>query len=379
MPESDVVTAEVDVAVVGGGVVGLACAAALARRGRSVVLLERNPGLARETTSRNSEVVHAGLYYPEGSLKATLCVAGREALYERCARLRIPHRRCGKLVVAADGDEVSRLEELARRGTRNGAPGLEIVDAAAIRRLEPAVRAAAALLSPSSGVVDGHALCLSLAAEAEAHDAALVLNTEVRGLERQGALWRVEARDADGEPADVRAAAVVNAAGLQADRLAERAGLDVDARGYRLHPCKGDYFALAPGVPLRVSRLVYPLPSGPGLGIHATLDLGGRIRFGPDAEYVERPRYDVDPAKAHRFAAEAGRFLPGLRAEWLAPDYAGVRPKLAGPGEGFRDFVVAEESAAGLPGLVNLVGIESPGLTAALAIGARVAELLGAP
>ena len=171
---------------------------------------------------------------------------------------------------------------------------------------------------------------------------------------------------------------MVNAAGLDGDAVAARAGIDVEACGYRLHPCKGDYFSLAPGAPLRCSRLVYPVPAGPGLGVHVTLDLGGRVRFGPDAEYVERPRYDVDPRKAERFAAAASRYLPGLRAEWLAPDYAGVRPKLAGPGVAFRDFVVQEESAAGLPGFVNLIGIESPGLTAALAIGERVAGLLAA-
>jgi L-2-hydroxyglutarate oxidase LhgO len=220
--------------------------------------------------------------------------------------------------------------------------------------------------------VDGGALCLSLAAEAESRGAAIVLHTEVRAVERRGSDWRVDA----GEGGVVEAAAVVNAAGLFSDRVAELAGIDVDARGYRLRPCKGDYFSLAPGAPLRPSRLVYPVPAGPGLGIHVTLDLGGRVRFGPDAEFVSEHRYDVDPAKATGFAAAASRYLPELRAEWLSPDYAGIRPRLAGPGEPPRDFVVQEESALGLPGFVNLLGIESPGLTAALAIGERVVELL---
>ncbi len=339
-------------------------------------MLERHDAIARETTSRNSEVVHAGIYYPPGSWKARLCVAGREALYARCEREGIPHRRCGKLIVAVEPGEVAALERLQRSGGENGAPALALLDGAAAARLEPAVRAVAALHSPATGIVDGHALCLSYLAEAEAHGAVLALRHEVRAIEPRSGGWALEARDPDGAPARVAAAAVVNAAGLASDRIAALAGVDVDAAGYRLHPCKGDYFALAPGAALRLGTLVYPVPAGPGLGIHATLDLGGRIRFGPDAEYVDALHYDVDPAKAAGFARAVGRYLPGLRAEQLAPDYAGIRPRLAGPGEAFRDFVVAEESAAGLPGLVNLIGIESPGLTASEAIGARVVELL---
>jgi L-2-hydroxyglutarate oxidase LhgO len=363
--------------VIGGGVVGLAAAASLARSGRSVLLLERREALARETTARNSEIVHSGIYYPAGSLKAQLCVEGRERLYARCEREGIPHRRLGKWIVAVDAAERAQLEALCARGTQNGAPGLRMLEGDALRA-EPHVRAVAALESPSTGIVDAHALCLSLAAEAESHGALLVLHTEVEGVERGASGYSVATRDAAGAPAQIACAAVVNAAGLDGDAVAACAGIDVEACGYRLHPCKGDYFSLAPGAPLRCSRLVYPLPAGPGLGVHVTLDLGGRLRFGPDAEYVERPRYDVDPGKAERFAAAASRYLPGLRAEWLAPDYAGVRPKLAGPGVAFRDFVVQEESAAGLPGFVNLIGIESPGLTAALAIGERVARLLAA-
>jgi L-2-hydroxyglutarate oxidase LhgO len=367
---------DTDVAVIGAGVIGLAAAASLARAGRSVVLLERHGGFSQEITSRNSEVVHAGIYYPEGSLKATLCVAGREALYARCAALGIPHRRLGKWIVAADSAEVGTLETLCARGSANGVPGLRILEGAVLRRGEPQLRAVAALESPETGVVDGHALCLSLAAEAEAHGALLVLHTEVLEIEHTPVGYVLETVDADGQRSQLACAGVVNAAGLAGDEIAARAGIDVDACRYRLRPCKGDYFALAPGAEVRVSRLVYPVPAGPGLGVHATLDLGGRIRFGPDAEYVERPHYHVDPAKADAFAEAVRRYLPGLRSEWLSPDYAGVRPKLSGPGEPVRDFVVAEESDKGLPGFVNALGIESPGLTAALAIGDRVAALL---
>lgn len=367
---------ELDVAIVGAGAVGLASAAALAAAGRSVAVLERGAGIARETTSRNSQVLHAGLYYPAGSWKARLCREGRERIYERCERQGLPHRRIGKLVVAVEEGERAALERLRALGSENGAPGLEIVGAAEVRRLEPAVRAVAALRSPDTGIVDAHALCLSWLAEAEAHGAWLALRHELVGIERRPGGYRVEAIDPDGGRATLECAALVNAAGLDSDRVATLAGIDVDARGWRLRPCKGDYFALAPGAPLRVGRLVYPLPAGAGLGIHVTLDLGGRIRFGPDAEYVDRARYDVDPAKAEGFAAAAGRYLPGLRAEWLTPDQAGIRPKLAGPGEPFRDFVVEEASADGLPGLVNLIGIESPGLTAAPALATRVVALL---
>jgi L-2-hydroxyglutarate oxidase LhgO len=370
--------ADADVVVVGAGAVGLACAAVLARRGREVLVLERHGHIAQETSSRNSQVIHAGLYYPPGSAKARLCVEGRELLYARCGARGIPHRMLGKLVVATRQEEVATLEALRERGAANGAPGLEIVNAAEVSRREPAVRALAALVSPRSGVVDAHALCLSYAAEAEAHGARLVMRTEVLALEPKAGDVIVSARGPDGETVRVRCGAVVNAAGLSADGLAERAGLPVDDLGYRQHPCKGDYFALAPGSPLRVRGLVYPVPAAAGLGIHVTVDLGGRIRFGPDATYVDRIHYDVDPAKAALFAESASRYLPGLRAEWLSPDGAGVRPKLQGPGEDFRDFAIAEESARGLPALVNLLGIESPGLTAAEAIAREVAERLGA-
>jgi L-2-hydroxyglutarate oxidase LhgO len=323
-------------------------------------------------------VVHAGLYDPQGSWKARLCVAGRKQLSARCVRLGIPYRQIGKLVVANSTDEVATLERIRALGTANGAPDLALLDGEAVRRLEPAVRAVAALHSPATGIVDAHALCVSWLAEAEAHGAALALRHEVVSLEHDGASWCIEAIEPDGARATLSCAAVVNAAGLDSDRVAALAGIDLDAQGWRQHPCKGDWFALAPSAPLRLQRLVYPVPSGAGLGIHVTLDLGGRVRLGPDAEYVAAIRYDVDPRKADAFAAAAGRYLPGLRAEWLTPDQAGIRPKLAGPGEGFRDFVIDEGSAHGKPGLVKLIGIESPGLTAAPAIAERVTELLSA-
>jgi L-2-hydroxyglutarate oxidase LhgO len=370
------VTPDVDVVVVGGGVIGLAAGAALARAGRRVVVLERNGGVAWETTSRNSGVIHAGIYYPRDSWKARMCVEGRERLYARCVQHGIPHRQFGKLIVATDEAEIAVLEQLQQRGGENGAPGLELIDGAEVARREPSVRAVAGLVSPRTGIVDAHALCLSLAAELEAADGMLLLHNTLSAIERSAAGWRVSAQAAGGDTAAVEAAAVVNAAGLAADSVAALAGVDVEAAGYRQHPCKGDYFVLAPGAPLGFNGLVYPVHGRAGLGVHVTLDLGGRVKFGPDATYVDAIDYAVDPAKADAFAAAAGRYLPELRADWLSPDQAGVRPKLQGPADSFRDFVIAEESARGLPGLVNLVGIESPGLTAALAIGEQVNGLL---
>jgi len=369
---------ETGVAVIGAGVVGLACGAALARAGHEVLVLERHGAVAQETSSRNSGVIHAGLYYPTRSLKAELCVAGRELLYARCRERDVAHRNTGKLVVAADESEVPALESLRARGSANGVPGLRLVDARELARMEPRVRAHAALFVPVTGIVDAHELAGSYQAELESCGGHVVLHTKVSSLERAGGAWRVHAESGGRERAIVAARAVVNAAGLGADAIAALAGIDVDAAGYRQWPCKGDYFAIAASAGRIVERLIYPLPHGAGLGVHLTLDLGGRYRLGPDAEYVEAVSYAVDPAKAAGFAAAARRYLPGIEAAELSAEGAGVRPKLAGPGVDFRDFVIAEESARGLPGLVNLVGIESPGLTAAGAIAVRVADMIGA-
>ena len=364
---------DLDVVVVGAGIIGLACAAALARAGRSVLILERADEIARETTSRNSEVVHAGIYYQPGSLKASLCVRGRELLYARCEQHGIAHQRLGKLIVATDDAEVRTLETLRAQADCNGVP-LALLDEARVRELEPQVRAVAGLWSPETGIVDGQALALSYLAEAEHHGAVLMRRSELVDLESVAGGWRVGLRNAGAELETLSSTAVVNAAGLSSDRVAALAGMDLAAHDYRLHYCKGDYFALAPGrsASLRVRHLVYPVPGVYGLGIHLTMDLAGRVRFGPDTEYVSDVSYDVDARKAGRFAAAVARYLPAVEAGWLVPDYAGIRPKLAAAGEGFRDFVVREESASGLPGLVNCIGIESPGLTAAGAIAERV-------
>jgi L-2-hydroxyglutarate oxidase LhgO len=368
---------DTEIAVIGAGVVGLACAAALARRGHGVVVLERGAGVGRETSSRNSGVIHAGLAHPADSLKTELCIAGRIALYERCGARGIAYRKTGKIIVASTTDELGALEAIHARGAANGLVGLRMLDGREVSALEPRVRVAAGLLVPDTGIVDAHELVASYQAELESAGGRVVLRTDVCGLSRDARGWHVDASEADGTRTTLRARGVVNAAGLEAERIARLAGIDVDAARYRLRPNKGDYFAVAPALGRLTERLVYPVPHGDGgLGVHVTVDLGGRFRLGPDAEYVERVSYDVAPAKAAAFADAVRRYLPEIRPEHLAPDGAGVRPKLQGRGEAFRDFVIAEESARGLAGLVSLVGIESPGLTAAGAIAERVAGLL---
>lgn len=375
-----------DVAVIGAGIVGLAVAAAISQRGRSVLVLEAESGIARGVTSRNSEVIHAGLYYPKGSLKARYCVEGRARLYAWCLARGVPHRKVGKLIVATGPQEEEVLEDLLVRGEANGVEGLKLIDASEVARLEPDVTARRALQSCETGIVDVQALCLSLQGAAESSGAIVALNRAVDSLQSQSFGWRVGTRAASGTTESVDVGVVVDAAGLAADRVAELAGLPVDALGWRQHPCKGDYFKLAPGLPatkrISLAHLVYPVPQSAGLGIHATLDLAGQIRFGPDVDYIERGKsasegdldFEVDAAKEGVFSEALARYLPKLSGAKLVPDYAGIRPKLAARGEAFRDFVVEEGTAHGAPGFIGCVGIESPGLTAALAIAEAVAD-----
>jgi L-2-hydroxyglutarate oxidase LhgO len=368
---------DIEVAVIGAGAIGLACAAVLAARGRQVVVLERNRRIGQETSSRNSGVIHAGLYYPTGSLKALLCVEGRRLLYARCARDGVPHRRCAKILVATDDDERRKVEAICAQGEANGAGELRLLDGGEVARLEPRVRAVAGLLSPETGIVDVHELMDSYRREAEAGGAVLAFDNTVAGLEPRAGGWLVRARTSSEEDAELGARWVVNAAGLDASRVASLAGLDVRALGYEQRLCKGDYFRIASRHAGIAGRLIYPAPVHAGLGIHITFDLGGKLMAGPDTEYIDHVRYDIDPGKAGRFGAALRRYLPDIRDEDLEPDYAGIRPKLQGPGDPFRDFVVEEGSPHGAPGLINLLGIESPGITASEAIARRVAGLIG--
>ncbi len=361
----------VDAVVIGAGVVGLAVARALALQGRETLVLERGSAIGQGVSSRNSEVIHAGLYYPTGSLKARLCVRGRELLYDWCERHGVEHRRCGKLVVATDVAQLDALHCLHRQGQANGVSDLALMDAAQAAALEPQLQCAAALLSPSTGIVDSHGLMLSLQGELERAGGVVALNSEASGLRRANGHWVIEAGGME-----LAAACVVNAAGLWAPWLAART--DGLGRVPGAFICKGSYFTLAGRAPF--SRLVYPMPRDGGLGVHLTLDLGGQARFGPDTEWLGMLKdpdgldYAVNPARADAFYADVRQYWPALLDGALQPAYSGVRPKIHGPGE-TADFRIDGPNEHGLPGLINLFGIESPGLTSCLAIAERVAEL----
>jgi L-2-hydroxyglutarate oxidase LhgO len=362
----------VDCLVIGAGVIGLAIARALARAGREVVVVEAENAVGEGVSSRNSEVIHAGIYYPTGLTKTRLCVEGKEMLYRFCGEYGVPHRRCGKLIVAANENEVAGLAALEARAKANGVHDLVWLTGEEARALEPELKAERALLSPSTGIVDSHALMLALWGDAEAHGAAIAFATPVVSgqVEREG----LTIETGGGEAMPLTAANVINAAGLGAQAVARTIqGVPIETIP-PLHLAKGNYFSLSGRSPF--SRLVYPMPAEGGLGVHLTLDLAGQARFGPDVEWVNALDYDVDPRRSESFYGAIRTYWPGLPDGALQPAYAGIRPKIARPGGSSTDFLIQTENEHGVRGLINLFGIESPGLTASLAIAQRVAELL---
>ena len=362
-----------DAVVIGAGVVGLAIARALAMDGRDVLVIERNGGIGEETSSRNSEVIHAGIHYPPDSLKAKLCVRGKELLYRYCRDRSIRHRRCGKLIVAASETQHAELEAIRTQGQASGVDDLAIVDRATAAKLEPGVVCTSALTSPSTGIVDGHGLMTSLQGDLETAGGTVALRCEfLRGQkERNGFTLRIRSV---GEPVDVHARALVNSAGLAAGHVARHieglATRDIP----RIRFAKGNYFIYRGRHPFR--HLVYPVPEPGGLGVHVTLDLHGQARFGPDVQWIEAPDYAVDESRRDRFFDAIRTYWPGVSRDRLAPGYVGVRPKLIRPGDPPGDFVIQGPDSHGIPGLVNLYGIESPGLTSSLAIAEHVVHRL---
>lgn len=364
---------QVDVIVIGAGVIGLACARALASAGREVLILEQHGEIGTETSARNSEVIHAGIYYPHGSLKARACVAGRQRLYEYCRDRGVRHHQCGKLIVATSAEQQDRLAAIRARAAANGVENLELLTRAAARALEPELDCTAALLSPSTGVIDSHELMLALLGDAESLGAVLALNAPVQGgrLAADG----IEVAVGGSAPLELRASVVVNAAGLHAPALAlALAGMPA-AFVPQAYYARGNYFSLAGRAPF--SRLIYPVPEPGGLGVHLTLDLAGQARFGPDVEWIQSIGYEVDAARGEVFYDAIRRYWPDLPDHSLQPAYAGVRPKIVGPGEADADFVVQGPRQHGVTGLVNMFGIESPGLTSCLALADEVLASLG--
>lgn len=363
---------QVDCVVIGAGVVGLAVARALAQAGREVLILEAEAAIGTGTSARNSEVIHAGIYYPQGSLKARLCVAGRDALYAFCESHGVPYRRCGKLIVATDESQLSELDALQAHAQANGVADLQRLYGVEVEALEPQLNAVAGLLSPSTGIVDSHALMLALQGDAEAAGALLALHAPVEAVEVMAQGLKLDVGGA--EPMTLFAKTLINCAGHAAPAIAARtSGLPADKVPSRYF-AKGSYFSLPTAAPFR--HLVYPMPEPGGLGVHLTLDLGGQARFGPDVEWVETLDYAMDERRADRFYAAIRRYWPALPDGALQPAYTGIRPKISGPAEPAADFRIDGPAEHGILGLVNLFGIESPGLTAALAIADEVCQRL---
>lgn len=364
-------TDQVDCVVIGAGVVGLAVARALALKGKEVLLLESETHPGTITSARNSGVIHAGLYYTPGSFKARLCVAGNRALYEYCKARGVDHQNCGKLIVANGEEEEKVLAHLLERAHENDVPGVRLVSAAEALKMEPEIRCTAALHCPTSGIVDQHPLMLAIQGDMENAGGTLVCDCRVESLQRLDAGFRV--KTAGDSATEVESRFVVNSAGLGAVDLLNRIEGYPAQRIPKLYFGRGNYFTVAARSPFK--HLIYPVPHAAGLGIHATLDLGRRVRFGPDVEWVDRIDYSVNATRAPLFYEAIRRYWPRLADGALLPDYTGIRPKLHGPGEPQPDFRIESVADHGLPGLVNLLGIESPGLTSSLAIGDYVASL----
>src|SRR5882724_7558195 len=364
---------KVECVVVGAGVIGLAVARRLAQAGREVIILEAAEGIGTVTSSRNSEVIHAGIYYPAGSLMARMCVSGKRALYQYCADHDIPHRNCGKLIVATTPKETEKLQSIRAHAEANGVDDMQLLSGEAARALEPALNCDAALLSPSTGIIDSHAYMLALKGDAEEAGTAYAFHTPL--LRAQADAGRIEIETGGDAPMTLACNLLVNAAGLGAPALAR----SIEGMPIGLIPCaylaKGNYFSCSARAPF--SRLIYPVPEPGGLGVHLTLDMAGQARFGPDVEWVDAIDYIVDPARAERFYPAIRKYWPMLPDGALMPSYSGIRPKIVPPAVARQDFLMQGPRHHGVPGLIHLFGIESPGLTSSMAIADHVADMAG--
>ena len=362
-----------NITVIGAGVVGLSIAEELSANYKRVLLIEKNDGFGQETSSRNSEVIHAGIYYPHGFLKASFCTEGNRLLYNLCRERNIPHKRTGKLIVATNDEECEHLENIKKHAEGNGVSDLTMLGKKQVLTLEPEVSARAAIYSPSTGIIDSHSLMRSFCISAESSGAVIAFRSKVTAIHAENGIYEVET---NGGEYRFHTKVIINSAGLYSDTIAAMAGIDIDRRGYRLKYCKGNYFSASPSP--KLNHLVYPVPpeNTESLGIHATLDLSNRVKFGPDSQYIDEIKYSIDEGRRESFYQSIRNYLPGIKPEYLHPDMCGIRPKLQGPGEAYRDFVIKDEHDTGYPGLINLIGIESPGLTSCVAIARYVRSLV---
>lgn len=359
---------KVKITIIGAGVVGLAVAAELSKEYQDIVLLEKENSFGQGTSSRNSEIIHAGIYYPKNSLKAQLCVEGKMLLYEFCANYNLPHKKIGKLIVATNSDEINQLEELKAKANENGVDDLTWITKEKLKTLEPEVNGDLALYSPSTGIVDSHSLMKQLERLAKENGVLISYGSEATNITKTDANYEIEINKTE----KIKSEIIINCAGLFSDKISAMVGLN----NYHLHYCKGEYFAFRK--PSFLKHLVYPVPEAEvkSLGIHSVIDLAGNLKFGPSAEYVNEINYKVNIHNRAMFAKAVKTLFPKIEEEELVPDQAGIRPKLQGPGESFKDFVIKEEKESGYPGFINLIGIESPGLTACLAIAKLVRKLM---
>jgi len=368
-----------DILIVGAGVIGLAISAELAKSYKNILVIEKQDSFGQETSSRNSEVLHGGMYYPSGSLKAALCVRGRRLAYDFCAKHSIPHKKTGKIIVATEQEEVAALDKLLQLGRANEVEGLRLITKEEIKDFAPQVYGIAGLYSPETGIIDSHRFMSCLAALAKERGVLFAYNCEFLQANKNNHGYKVAIKNGADE-INLTAKIVINSAGLDSDIVAKNSGFDLDKNQYNMHYCKGQYFRLNSAKAKDLKMLVYPVPkpASGGLGVHVTVDLAGGVRLGPDDEYLkERLRdYSVDPLRRYKFYDSAHKFIPFISEEDLCADIAGMRPKLQEPGGSFRDFVISDEAGKGFTGFINLIGIESPGLTASLAISRYVKDMV---
>ncbi len=369
---------DAEITIIGAGVIGLAVADVLSAGNSDVFLIEKHQTFGQETSSRNSEVIHAGIYYTQGSLKSRLCVEGKELLYDFCKKHDVPYRNCGKLIVATSREEIPVIEHIKKTAEKNGVLDLELIDHDRISEMEPDIFAVKAVFSPSTGIVDSHSLMKQLETNTINNGGQIVYGSEVTGIKKISNGYVITLLDSDGRTFTFTSRVVVNSAGLTADKISEMAGMSDD--NLRIVFCKGEYFRVNPPKNKLVNRLIYPVPhvNMEGIGIHVTVDMAGGVKLGPDVRYLDSNIYDyrVTPSKQDIFFKSAKKFLPFLEYNDLSPEMAGIRPKIQKPGELLRDFYIEEERERGNPGFINLIGMESPGLTSCLAVAAHVKKLV---